>query len=134
MLAVDVIFICDAAPPPYYFPMYDRMLATEGSRSLGIEVGQLIAIASWLKARSDRGSGNLEATGMRSQAVASVASALDPGSFSNVSIRDGLHSWSEVFSRPVRYQDAPELFCLDLYRRFDLAYLQSMAGPVNYIN
>ncbi len=134
VLAVDVIFIGDAAPPPYYFPMYDRMLATEGSRSLGIEVGQLVAIASWLKTRSGRGSGNLEATGVRSQAVAMIASALDPGSFSNVSIHDGLHSWSEVFSRPVRYQDAPELFCLDLYRRFDLAYLMAMAGPVNSIN
>ncbi|MGI8746397.1 MAG: alpha/beta hydrolase family protein [Bryobacteraceae bacterium] len=134
VLAVDVILIGDAAPPPYYFPMYDRMLATEGSRSLGIEVGQLSAITSWLRAKSGRGSGNLEATGMRSQSVAIIASVLDPGTYSSVSIRDGLHSWSEVFSKPVRYQDAPELFCLDLYRRFDLADLRAMATPVNFIN
>jgi hypothetical protein len=134
VLAVDLLFTGDAAPPPYYFPMYDRMLATEGSRSLGLEVGQLIAIARWLKERSGRDSGMLQATGMRSQAVATVSSALDPATFSTVSVRHGLNSWAEVFSRPVRYQDAPELFCLDLYREFDLPDLIAIANPVKFEN
>jgi len=131
VLAVDLLFTGDAAPPPYYYPVYDRMLATIGSRSLGIEVAQLIEISHWLQTASGHTQGRLEATGTRSQAVAMIAAALNPSIFSEIALHKGLSSWSEIFSRPVPYQDAPELFCLDLYRRFDLAQLRAMASPVS---
>lgn len=127
VLALDLLFTGDAAPAPYYFPVYDRMLATEGRRSLSIEVSQLVAVAAWLKKTTKHTVGRIEAQGIRSQAVATIAAALDPTLFSDVAVRSGLPSWSEIFSRPIRYQDAPELFCLDLFRRFDLPQLRAMA-------
>ena len=130
VLAGDLLFIGDAAPPPYYYPVYDRMLATEGVRSLAIEAGQLLGMASWLKARSRNSTGRLEATGIRNQTVALVAAALEPGLFREVQIHGGMSSWREVFAKPVRYQDAPELFCLDLYRRFDLDTLKALSLSV----
>ncbi len=128
VLAADLLFTGDAAPPKFYYPLYDRMLATVGDRSMGIEVSQLIRIAWWLQQRSGNRRGRLETTGIRSQAVARVAEALQPQLFSDVVVHEGLRSWSEVFKRPVRYQDAPELFCLDLYKEFDLDRLAEIAA------
>jgi hypothetical protein len=34
-----------------------------------------------------------------------------------------------VLQTPVRFQDAPELFCLDLYKEFDIDRLAPMAAP-----
>lgn len=130
VLAVDLLFTGDASPPLYYYPVYDRMLATEGVRSVGLETAQLIGILDWLRTISGHGKGRVEAIGMRSQAVVAIAAALDPVRFSEIVVRNGLRSWEEVFFRPIRYQDAPELFCLDLYRQFDLDRLRAMASAV----
>lgn len=130
VLGLDVVFHGEAAPPKYSYPVYDRMLATVGERSLGMEAAQVVTAARWLAGISGRGEGRLEASGMRSQAVALVAAALEPKLFREVVIGKGLRSWKEVFDRPVKYQDAPELFCLDLYKQFDLDALAKMAHPV----
>jgi Acetyl xylan esterase (AXE1) len=129
VLAMDVLFTGDAAPPKYYYPVYDRMLATVGERSLGMEAAQLTRVAQWLRSQSGHAQGRLEVTGIRSQAVALVAAAMEPDLFSEVVVRQGLHSWSEIFAKPVRYQDAPELFCLDLYKYFDLDGVAALASP-----
>jgi dienelactone hydrolase len=129
-LAVDLLFTGDAAPPKYYYPVYDRMLATLGERSLGIEAAQLIGIANWLRKTSGRPTGRLVVSGKRNQAAALVAAAMEPSLFSQVTVRDGLESWSKVFDLPIRYLDAPELFCLDLYRYFDVDRLTALAKPV----
>ena len=133
VLALDVLFLGDAAPLPHYYPVYDRMLATTGSRSLGMEVAQLLETSRWLRTNSGHSRGRLEATGARSQAIVFVAAAFHPDYFSEVVAHRGLESWSEIFSRPIPYQRAPELFCLDLYRYFDLSQLRALASPVKFI-
>ena len=60
-----------------------------GERSLGIEAAQLIRAAQWLAGESGHAQGRLEATGMRSQAVARVAAALEPKLFTEMMIREG---------------------------------------------
>jgi hypothetical protein len=60
--------------------------------------------------------------------VALVAAALDPGAFSGVSVEQGMASLQLLLDAPVLHSEAPELFCLDLYRRFDLDRLEAMAG------
>ena len=37
---------------------------------------------------------------------------------------------SHLLAKPVRYSEAPELFCLGLYPEFDLERLISLAKPV----
>ena len=66
---------------------------------------------------------------MRSQAVALVAAALEPGLFSEVVVRDGLESWQYLLDKPMEFSAAPELFCLDLYKEFDIDRLAAMAAP-----
>lgn len=131
MLAVDLLFTGDAAPPKYYYPVYDRMLATLGDRSLGMEAAQLIGIVDWLRGTSRRKTGRLAVWGMRHQAVALVAAAIEPAAFSQIDIRAGLQSWSKVFETPIRYQDDAELFCLDLYKYFDIDRVAAIAKPAH---
>jgi hypothetical protein len=69
-------------------------------------------------------------SGIRNQAAALVAAALEPDLFSEIVVRDGMRSFAYVFEKPVTYAQAPELFCLDLYKEFDIDRLEALAAPV----
>jgi hypothetical protein len=58
-----------------------------------------------------------------------VAAALRPSLFREVVIRDGARSLRRLFDAPVEYHAAPDLFCLDLYKQFDLDGLARLAAP-----
>jgi hypothetical protein len=58
-----------------------------------------------------------------------VAAALEPGLFSVVKVTDGVPSLEYVLRKPVTFQEAPELFCLDLYKRFDFDRLIALSAP-----
>jgi hypothetical protein len=62
-----------------------------------------------------------------------IASALVPDLFASVEIHGGMHSLRYLFDNPVTYGDAPDLFCLDLYRDFDLDQLKALSGPTKII-
>ncbi len=124
VLAADLVFFGDAAPenPPAY--AWTQLIATLGERPLGLQAAQLIALADWLSAgRPVR----LEATGMRTQVIALAAAALEPARFRQVVVRQGIRSLGHLLEAPVEYRTAPELFCLDLYREFDLESLESLS-------
>ena len=131
VLGLDLLFTGDAAPSKYSYPVYDRMLALMGDRSLGMEAAQLVTIIRWLQKQSGHKTGELEVIGMRNQAVALVTAALEPSLFTQVTVHKGLHSWAEIFEKPIRYLNEPELFCLDLYKNFDLDRLAVIATPTH---
>jgi dienelactone hydrolase len=127
-VAVDLVFHGDAAPRPRDVESYPLMFSTIGQRALGVEAAQLIAIARWMRERSGGSTVRLESTGMRYQVAALIAAALEPDLFSELVVRDGMHSLKYLLDAPVRFQDAPELFCLDLYKEFDVDRFAVMAG------
>ncbi len=104
------------------------MIATTGARPLGIEAAHLIEIANWLK-RCGAPSVRLETSGMRNQVVALVAAALEPRLFSEIMVRHGIPSLRHLVDKPVKYQDAADLFCLDLYKFADLDRLAALGAP-----
>jgi hypothetical protein len=61
--------------------------------------------------------------------AALVASALEPNLFSSVVVHEGMPSLGYLLEAPVNYWEAPELFCLDLYKQFDLDRLTALAAP-----
>lgn len=128
VLVVDLMFTGDAAPdlPGWYFAM---MLRASGHRPLGMEAAQLIAVARWAQENWKAPQIRLESTGMRSQVESLVAAAIDPGLFSDVVIYEGMHSLNYLLEKPVDYSEAPELFCLDFFKYFDLDRLAALAGP-----
>jgi len=127
VLALDLPFHGDAWHQDGTW-LFGQMLYTIGDRPLGIEVAHLIELANWLKRRGAT-SMRLESSGMRNQVVALVASALEPSLFSEVVIRHGIPSLRYLLDKPVKYQDAADLFCLDLYKFTDLDRLTALGAP-----
>lgn len=106
-----------------------QCLSAMGERPLGIEAAQLIAIAEWMKSLAPGRTIRLESTGMRSQMAALAAAALKPGLFSELLVADAVPSLRRLLDGPVEYQQAPDLFCLDLLRSFDVPALAKMSAP-----
>jgi hypothetical protein len=139
VLALDLLFTGDAnvpwtaphvvIPRQWGAPMYCQALAALGDRPLGMEAAQLLALAYWLRDRSGNPHIRLETTGIRSQVEALVSAALEPTLFSEVITRGGMASLAYLVQKPVIFETAPDLFCLDLYKDFDLDTLAAMAGP-----
>ena len=128
--AADLLFTGDSAPVSgRERGIFEQMLASVGDRPLGMEAAQLVAIASWIRNRGDE-KVRIEARGMRSQVIAQVAAALAPELFSEIITREGIGSLRYIFDAPIRYESAPDLFCRDLYQRFDLDRLVELAAPV----
>jgi len=141
VLALNLIFTGDASPDKIGDPkslwglatLYTELLAAMGDRPLGIEVAQLLAASKWFQTSKTSPSISLESTGIRSQVAALVASALEPATFSNILTREGMHSFGHLLDKPVAYQDAPDLFCLDLYKEFDIEHLVALAEPTKVV-
>ena len=126
VLALDLLFIGDAwkdVEPD----SYAQILGATGDRALGQQAAQLVAITRWMKERAGASRVRVEVTGIRNQVAALVAAALEPGLFSEIAVHQGMSSLSYLLEAPVTFQEAPELFCLDLYRQFDLGPLAAMA-------
>jgi hypothetical protein len=127
VLAIDLLFRGDASPSN---PSgYTQLLATTGDRSLGIQTSHLIALADWILKKSRRDQVRIESTGIRSQVTAQLAAALHPQKFSSLLIKEGMESLGHLLETPVSYENAPDLFCLDLYAEFDIKSLAQLATP-----
>ncbi len=134
VLAIDLLFTGDSSPESkghaYSLRQYlIQAVATSGDRALGLEAAQLMAITHWLRQATETRAIRLDCTGIRSQTVALIAAALQPTLFSEVVVHRGMRSLSYLLEAPVTQLVAPDLFCLDLYKEFDLDHLISLAEP-----
>jgi dienelactone hydrolase len=134
VLAADLLFTGDMSTPNKPGnTAYTQCLSTTGERPLGIEAAQLIALAEWIKSSLQVKIVRVESIGMRSQMAATVAAALMPKLFSEVEIARGIPSLQRLLDAPVEYPQAPDLFCFDLLRRFDVPVLEKMSAPTKII-
>jgi dienelactone hydrolase len=129
VLALDPLFLGDTLPQKPDPTDWELLLASTGDRPLGIEVAQIIAAAKWLRALAGERPVRLETSGIRSEVAGMAAAALEPSLFSEEIIRGGMPSLGFLLETPVEFRAAPELFCLDLYKNFDLDRLISLAAP-----
>ena len=128
VLALDLTFFGDTWKDLEPF-LYAQILDGEGERAIGVQAAQLIEIAGWLRKRTGAQRVRLESKGIRTEAIALVAAALQPDLFSDVVVQEGMATLDYVLQVPVTFQSAPELFCLDLYKEFDIDRLAAMAAP-----
>jgi hypothetical protein len=131
VLVLDLLFTGDAAPNGRL--AFPEMLAAAGNRSLGLEAAQLIALSNWGRDRWHTPLVRIESTGIRSQLEALTASALAPHLFSEASVQGGMHSLSYFLDKPVSYGAFGDLFCLDLYKDFDLDRIIVLAEPTKVL-
>jgi dienelactone hydrolase len=128
VLALDLMFTGSSWKDtnPYLFA---QMLDGIGDRPIGMEAAQLITIGRWAKERAALSHVRLEVGGIRSQGVALAAGSLEPNLFSEIRVRNGMHSLSYLLNLPVTFEQAPDLFCLDLYKYFDVDSLEALTPP-----
>jgi dienelactone hydrolase len=125
VLALDLFFNGDLLPNR---GAWELLTDSSGARPLGLETAQLVAIASWLRATTGQPV-RVETDGIRNQVIALTASAIAPEDFSAVVNRNGMKSLAYLIDTPVPFRSAPELFCLDLFRYFDIDTLAALAAP-----
>ena len=128
VLALDLTFFGDAWKDNEP-SSYAQILDGEGDRPLGMQAAQLLRIANWFRDRAGVQRVRLEARGIRTQSIGLVAAALQPDLFSEVIAHEGIPSLAFLLQKPVTFDEAPELFCLDLYKEFDLDRLAAIAAP-----
>ncbi|MGH9468927.1 MAG: alpha/beta hydrolase family protein [Terriglobia bacterium] len=131
VVVADVLFTGDDVPAE--MSSFAQMLAAVGERPLGIEAAQLIGLAHWAQSQWAPSRIRLETSGIRTQVIALVAAALAPHLFSEVEDYGGMRSLGYLLAKPVLYDDAPDLFCLDLYKDFDIDQLKSLASPARVV-
>jgi dienelactone hydrolase len=125
VLALDLLFQgADFQDAPAWAMLTD----SSGSRPLGLEAAQLVAVANWLRSSTGRPV-QVETDGIRNQVIAMTAAAIEPEAFSLVSSRNGMKSLTYLLDKPIPFRSAPELFPLDFYRYFDLQSLTALAAP-----
>lgn len=130
VLALDLMFTGSPWKGKDTFE-FAQILGGLGERPLGLQAAQLIRIARWAEQKSGTSKVRLEASGIRNQAAALVAAALEPDLFSEITVRQGMRSFRYLLDKPVTYAQAPELFCLDLFKEFDIDRLEAIAAPVS---
>ena len=128
VLALDLLFVGDAWKDASGYS-YAQIVHGTGDRALSLVAAQLIEVTQWLKSRATVRDVRLECTGVRSQTAGLIAAALNPALFSDITVHQGASSLSYLLEKPVTYREAPELFCLDLYKYFDFDRLTALAAP-----
>jgi len=128
VLALDLMFTGSSWKDTQPFE-FAQLLDGLGDRPLGLEAAQLARVAHWARERAGVAQVRLEPGGLRTEMISLVAAALEPGLFSTLAVRNGMHSLSYALELPVRFEQAPELFCLDLYKDFDVDRLEALAAP-----
>jgi dienelactone hydrolase len=125
VLALDLFFNGDLLPNR---AAWELLTDSSGARPLGLEASQLVAIAGWLRSTTGQPV-RVETNGIRNEVIALTAAAIAPDDFSAVVNRNGMKSLAYLMDTPVPFRSAPELFCLDLYRYFDIDTLTALAAP-----
>jgi len=129
VLALDLLFNGASRPQTPDPADWESLTASTGDRPLGLEVAQLLGVARWLRVNSPHQQVQIETDGVRSAVVAEVAAAIEPGTFSLIASDHAMKSLSYLLDTPVAYRSAPELFCLDLYKDFDIDSIAVIAAP-----
>ena len=132
VLSLDLLFSGDNSIEDRRVPDYTQLLAATGDRPVGLEAAQLLGITKWMEAQMGARTKHILSTGIRSQAVSIIAAALEPATYAEISILEGMRTFGWLLDRPVAYESAPDLFCLDLYRKFDVPLLVALAAPTRF--
>jgi cephalosporin-C deacetylase-like acetyl esterase len=130
VIALEPLFFGSTTPDDTDPAYWEMLVAGSGDRPLGIEVSQLVAVAKSFRAHTGANKVRLETEGIRSQVVALAAAAIEPDLFSEVYSNDVMTRLAYLLDTPVPYRNAPDLFCLDLYKYFEIDRLAVLASPV----
>lgn len=129
VLALDLIFTGASRPQIPDSTDWETLVASTGDRPLGLEAAQLLAIVQWLRTEDPHRRIEVETDGIRSGVIAAVAAALDPRAIDFIESTHAMKSFAHLLDAPVSFRSAADLFCLDLYKDFDIDSISGLAAP-----
>jgi dienelactone hydrolase len=129
VLAFEPLFFGSMSPDEGDQGYWEMLVASSGDRPLGLEVNHLLGVARYFGQISKQ-KVRVETEGIRSQVVGLLAAALERDLFSEVQSNEVMASLRFLLDSPVPYRSAADLFCLDLYKYFDIDTLTALASPV----
>ena len=130
VLALDLLFNGASKPEVPDSSDWELLVDSSGDRSLGLEAAQLVSIVHWLHSTCGTAKITIKTNGIRNQVIALVAAAMEPEAFTGLDTEGGMTSLAYLLDKPVPLRSAPDLFCLDLYKDFDIDALSALASPV----
>jgi dienelactone hydrolase len=125
------------AVDPFYFGeskiekkdyLFALLVAAVGDRPLGIQAGQIAAVARWC--RDTHGSSvTVVAVGPRSSTFALVAGGVEEKAIAGMRLHGALGSLKQVIEKSEGVNKMPELFCFGLLEWFDVPQLSALVAP-----
>ena len=128
VLVVDPFYVGESKPADHDY-LWALMLATVGDRPLGLQAGELAAVARWGKAGGRDRPLSLVSRGRRTSVMALAAAALEDSAIDEVNAVEPLGSLKELIEAKTSYTAAPELFCFGLLQEFDVRQLAALSAP-----
>jgi len=109
---------------------HHMLVSTAGQRSLGIQVGQVLALLSWAGRHCRQPGLHLRAAGQLMPVVALLAAALEPARVKTLTTASLMDTLGRLIDWPVAYASAAPLFCFGLLAEFDLPDLIELCAPI----
>ncbi len=130
---------------PFYFGeskiknrdfLFALLISAVGDRPVGIQAGQVAAVARWAAKKDGVGRVKVVAQGHRTSLVALVAAALEGKTINGVELHDSLGSLKQVIEENRQVTVSPELFCFGLLAEHDIKQLAALVAPnsVRFVN
>jgi hypothetical protein len=127
VLAIDPFYYGESKIESEDF-LFAMLIAALGERPLGVQAGQIGAVARWAGERHG-GPVEVHAVGPRTSLAALVAGALETEAISGLRLVESFGSLHEILKRDMGVNQAPELFCFGLLERFDIPQIVALVEP-----
>lgn len=128
VLAVDVYNIGEARTGKWE-DRYALFLTAIGDRPLGMQAGQVTAIARWAKQQFQSVPVQIVAEGPKSSLIALAAAAVETDAIAGVELKGCYATLKEVIEQDLTALQAPELFCFGLLEQFDVLQISALVSP-----
>jgi hypothetical protein len=127
VVAVDPFYFGESRISSHDY-LFALLAAAVGERPLGVQAGQLAAVARWAK-ESHGPPVTLVAAGPRCSTIALVAAALEPDAVGAAELRGAMGSLKELLEQSRSVEEMPEMFCFGLLESFDVQQIAALAAP-----
>jgi hypothetical protein len=106
--------------------LWALMISTAGERPLGVQSGQLLSLAGWIRNERRLMPPRLVTVGPRASVVGAVTAVLGTENFAGIEEHEPLNSLKQVVSQNLTLEKHPELFCFGLLQVTDLPVLRHL--------
>lgn len=126
VLAVDVLGFGESNMGSKDY-LYAITMAAVGGRPLGVQAGELAAVARWAADEFKGPPAALAAFGPRTSFIAAVTAALERAASGGRELHQAMVSLKELIEKNNGVNERPEQFCFGLLEAFDVSQLQTLA-------